>query len=192
VKQLILSIVSFVIVVPLLAAPPLKKENLLVNGSFEEGPELKVFKALDKDSTEIKGWVVTRGQIDIVEGKEGPWKAGEGNRSIDLHGSPGHGGVKQTFDTKAGKRYRVTFMFSGNSGVGHEKVQLAVEAAGESKEFVFNMAGVTYLDMKWEKKTWEFKATDKTTTLELRTAMPATSNAFAGPVIDDVKVVEID
>jgi len=43
-----------------------------------------------------------------------------------------------------------------------------------------------------EKKAWEFAAVDKSTVLELRTAMPPTSNGFGGPAIDDVKVVEID
>jgi hypothetical protein len=39
---------------------------------------------------------------------------------------------------------------------------------------------------------WEFSAADKTTVLQLRTAMPPTSNAIGRPGIDDVKVVEID
>lgn len=179
---------------PLSSAPALKdrQANLLVNGSFEEGPVFKVHKPLDKDSTEIKGWIVTRGQIDVVEEHDGTWKAGEGNRSLDLHGSPGHGGVKQSFATRAGQKYRVTFSLSGNPGVNHEKVQLAVEAAGKLKEFECEMAGKSNEDLKWEKKSWDFTATDKTTVLELRTAMPPTSNGFGGPTIDVVKVVEID
>src|SRR6478735_7089945 len=70
--------------------------------------------ALRKDPTALKGWVVTRGQIDICQEKDGAWKAAAGKRSLDLHGSPGFGGVKQTLETRAGKKYRVTFQMTGN------------------------------------------------------------------------------
>ena len=189
------ALVSFVVMGTMSAAPALKPSrstNLLVNGSFEEGPEFQVCKPLNPDSKEIKGWIVTRGQIDLVAEHDGTWKAADGKCSLDLHGSPGFGGVKQSFATRPGQRYRVTFSMSGNPGVPHEKVQLAVEAAGQSKEFECSMEGKSNEDLKWEKKTWDFKAVDKTTVLELRTAMPPTSNAFGGPAIDDVKVVEID
>jgi choice-of-anchor C domain-containing protein len=180
---------------PLAAAPALKPDrtaNLLINGSFEDGPAFKVHKPLDKDAAEISGWVVTRGQIDVVEEHDGTWKAAAGRRSLDLHGSPGHGGVKQSFATRPGRKYRVTFAMSGNPGAGHEKVQLAVEAAGQAKEFECELAGKSNEDLKWERRTWEFTAADKVTVLEFRTAMPPTSNGFGGPAIDDVKVVEIN
>src|SRR5947208_3622044 len=85
-----------------------KDANLLVNGSFEEGPDPgeQGWKPLDKGSKAIKGWEVTRGQIDLVSTH---WEAADGKRSIDLHGSPGYGGVKQTFKTKKGQKYQVTF-----------------------------------------------------------------------------------
>ena len=76
------------------AAPALRKDpraNLVTNGSFEDGPDVEVYKALDKDATDIKGWVVTRGQIDLCQEKDGQWKAADGKRSLDLHGSPGSG-----------------------------------------------------------------------------------------------------
>jgi choice-of-anchor C domain-containing protein len=188
-------ILALVAALPRASAPALKPErkaNLLVNGGFEEGPAFKVYKPLDPGSTEIKGWIVTRGQIDVVEEHDGTWKAADGTRSLDLHGSPGFGGVKQSFATQAGRKYRVTFQMSGNPGVPHEKVQLAVEAAGKAKEFELDMAGRSDKDLKWEQKSWEFTAKEATTVLELRTAMPATSNGFGGPAIDDVRVVEAD
>src|SRR5262245_23902808 len=81
------------------AAPALKRnrtDNLLVNGSFEKAPEFKVHKWLNPDSKELPGWVVTRGQIDVCEEQAGGvWKAADGKNSLDLHGSPGLGGVKQ-------------------------------------------------------------------------------------------------
>ena len=84
-------------------------------------------RALDEDDVSIKGWVVTRGQIDLNNGPT--WQAADGERSLDLHGSPGFGGIKQPFVTKPGRIYRVTFSMAGHPGRGHKKVQMAVRAA---------------------------------------------------------------
>ena len=45
---------------------------------------MEVYVSLDEKSTAMKGWTVTRGQIDYCVGH---WKAVEGKRSLDLHGS---------------------------------------------------------------------------------------------------------
>ncbi len=60
-----------------------KSVNLLVNGGFEEGVDVDGFLALDPGSEAVKGWTVTRGQIDLVGAH---WVSGEGGRSLDLHG----------------------------------------------------------------------------------------------------------
>jgi choice-of-anchor C domain-containing protein len=167
--------------------------NLLVNGSFEDVADADASRPLDKGSTAVKGWVVTRGQIDVTQQHENVWKAHHGKRGLDLHGSPGFGGVEQTIATKPGKRYKVTFRMSGNPGVPeHKKVQLGVRAAGRDREFDLTMEGRTYEDLKWEEMTWEFTANEKTTVIEFHTAMPATSNGLGGPLLDDVRVFEIN
>lgn len=182
--------------VPTAAAPVPKgaqSANLVVNGSFEDGPAFEVCLPADKGSDAIKGWAVTRGQIDITQQNGNEWKAAHGKRALDLHGSPGFGGVEQTIATRPGKKYKVTFKMSGNPGVPeHKKVQLGVRAAGQDREFEIAMAGRTYEDLKWEEMTWEFVAREKATAVEFHTAMPATTNAFGGPLLDDVKVVEIN
>ena len=177
------------------AAPALRKDpraNLVTNGSFEDGPDFEVCRPLDKDATDLKGWVVTRGQNDICQEKDGAWKAAAGKRSLDLHGSPGFGGVKQTLETRAGKKYQVTFQMTGNPQANLTEARLTVRAAGADKEFKVDMAGVSHEDPKWTRMSWEFTATDKPTVLEIHTAMPATSNPFGGPMVDDVKVVAVD
>jgi len=177
------------------AAPNLKgpgSGNLVVNGSFEDGPDFESFRPLDPDATDLKGWVVTRGQVDIVREAGGKLKAADGKRHLDLHGSPGFGGVKQTIETRAGRKYRLTFEMSGNPGVPMAAAKLMVRASGAEKEFSVDMAGRTADDLKWAKMTWEFTAAERTTVLEIHTAMPPTSNAFGGPLLDDVRVVAID
>jgi choice-of-anchor C domain-containing protein len=182
--------------VPTAAAPVPKgaeSGNLIVNGSFEDMKDDEASKPQDKGSTAITSWTVTRGQIDVTQQNGNEWEASHGKRALDLHGSPGFGGVEQTLATKPGKKYKVTFRMSGNPGVPeHKTVQLGVRAAGQDKEFELSMEGRTYQDLKWEEQAWEFTAKEKATTIEFYTAMPATSNAFGGPLLDDVKVVEIN
>ena len=179
------------------AAAPVPKgaqsANLIVNGSFEDMKDEDAARPQDKGSTAITGWAVTRGQIDVTQEDGKVWKAHHGKRALDLHGSPGFGGVEQTIATKPGKKYKVTFRMSGNPGVPeHKRVQMAVRAAGQDKEFDLTMEGRTYEDLKWEEQVWEFTAKEKTTVIEFHTAMPATSNGFGGPLLDDVKVFEIN
>jgi choice-of-anchor C domain-containing protein len=178
------------------AAPPAKggaKPNLIVNGSFEDGPEFEgPFLPLDEDAVDLRGWAVTRGQIDLLQATDNGYPAAHGKRSLDLHGSPGFGGVRQPLVTKVGQKYAVTFRMSGNAGIPLDSVQLAVRAAGKKEVFACDMAGKTVGDPKWEQKTWEFTATDTITVLEFRTAMPPPANPFGGPMLDDVKVVAAD
>jgi choice-of-anchor C domain-containing protein len=165
-----------------------KEENLIVNGSFEEGPEVDNFLPLDEGSTAITGWTVTRGQIDY-NGPEG-WKAADGKRSLDLHGSPGFGGVKQSIKTKKGQRYRVTFFMAGNPDHPEKKEpvkNLCVRAAGKKEAFSFDTTGKTLDNMGWVTKTWEFEAVDEETTLEIYTL--ETEADKWGPALDNVRVV---
>lgn len=159
--------------------------ELVKNGSFEEGPEGKEWWALEKGSTEITGWTVTRGGIDLLTTN---WQAGEGKRSLDLHGSPGIGGVKQTLATKKGKTYTVTFQMAANPGGQVTEKSLYVAAAGEKKKFTFDAKGHSHEQMGWEKMTWEFTADADETDLEIYSA--ETTDEFAGPALDDVSVKE--
>jgi choice-of-anchor C domain-containing protein len=158
-----------------------KPVNLLVNGSFEEGRYPGKWRPLNPGSTEIKGWTVTRGQIDYIETN---WPALDGKRSIDLHGSPGFGGVAQTFATEKGKTYTVTLFLAGTPETGPKRV--AVRAAGADTEFRCDGSKATYQKMGWAMYSWEFKAVADKTTLEIHTL--ETSDPFRGPVLDHVSV----
>ena len=162
-----------------------KEANLIVNGSFEEGtdPGEQGWKPLDKGSKDIKGWEVTRGQIDYISSY---WEHAEGKRSIDLHGSPGYGGIKQTFKTKKGQKYRLTFALAGNPvGTTAEK-KLGVKVGDKEEEFLFNTEGKTTDNMGWATQVLDFTATDSETTLEFYTLMKEDPNC--GPALDNVSV----
>jgi choice-of-anchor C domain-containing protein len=186
-RTALLSVVLLPLSAGLLAgAPaPVRPPNLLVNGSFEEGPPLGNFLPLNPGSTAIKGWVVTRGQVDLVGSH---WPAAHGKRSIDLHGSPGLGGVRQTFPTKPSQRYRVTFSLAANPEGSVPKKVLGVSAAATRAVFTVDATGKTVRDLGWQKKSWVFRALGSRTTLEFYTLMK--EDPACGPAIDDVCVVE--
>ena len=159
--------------------------ELVTNGSFEEGPVVENWLPLEKGATTITGWTVTRGAIDAI----GPyWQAGDGKRSLDMHGSPGFGGVLQTLRVKKGKTYTVTFLMASTpSGTPIEK-SLWVEAAGKRKKFAFDATGKTNEDMGWKKVEWEFVADGDSVDLEFYTAESEQDNC--GPALDNVSVKE--
>jgi choice-of-anchor C domain-containing protein len=158
--------------------------ELITNGGFEDGPDVDRWLPLDKDSTEIKGWKVTRAQIDYIG--PGHWTAGEGKRSLDLHGSPGYGGVKQTIKTEKGKKYVVTFKMASTPGGNPTEKGLWVAAAGAKKRFTFDAKGKTVGAMGWEAMEWEFTADGDEADLEFYTAEE--SDQDRGPALDDVSV----
>jgi choice-of-anchor C domain-containing protein len=166
-----------------------RARNLLVNGSFEEGPETpknaEAFVTLEKDSTALKGWVVGEGNIDVVDSSY--WKAADGKRSLDMNGGTA-GAISQTFKTKKGKKYRVRFALAGSPGNAPAEKKLQVSAAGETAEFTFDVSGKSRTDMGWERKTWEFTAAADQTTLEFLSL----TEGHAGPALDDVVVVAVD
>ena len=139
--------VSSFIVALAIAAPARPPANLLVNGSFEDGPDdIGEFKSLDKGSDAIKGWKVTRGQIDLVGTF---WPAAHGKRSIDLHGSPGYGGIEQTVKTKKGTKYKVELQLAATPAAGDRGIWVA--AAGEKKQFDANPKDSTREKLNWIK-----------------------------------------
>ncbi len=161
--------------------------NLLVNGSFELGPDVQDVP-LRPGSTAIPGWTVTREPIDCITNA---LRAAEGKRCLDIHGSPGVGGIRQSFLTTKGQRYRVTFAMAGSIPGGstgnREIMRLGVSAAGMKGEFSFDTTGKSPDNMGWTTKTWEFVAVGGETSLEFYSL--DRKNPFFGPALDDVRVV---
>jgi choice-of-anchor C domain-containing protein len=157
-------------------------DNLLINGSFEQGPS--TFSGPYPGSTIIPGWVVIRGQIDYYPG----WQAADGSVSLDLNGSPGVGGVEQTFLTVPDQQYLVTFSMAGNPHT-QQVYTMSVAAAGESADFSFDNTGYTELNMGWATKSWTFAATGTSTTLQMYSTTTATP--LDGPALDNISVVAV-
>ncbi len=128
--------------------------NLLRNGSFEEGTEAPGYKIYPTGSTEVPGWTVSRGSVD-VGGL--PWfLASHGSRCLDLDGAQ-PGAIRQTVPTKSGQRYRLVFDLAGNpyypAGLPAVK-RLRVQAAGQSAVFAFDTTGRSAAAPGWVCKQW--------------------------------------
>jgi len=160
-------------------------DNLLKNGSFEEGPDPGRGHVTHKEgSATLPGWTISRGDIDV---NGSVFRPAHGARCLDLDGNV-PGGIAQTIATVPGRRYRLTFDLAGNVGGGLRLMKLRVTAAGQSADFAFDNFGKTAQDPGWVGKTWEFTAEKDSTTLEFQ-SLSATGNA--GPLLDNIAVVAV-
>jgi choice-of-anchor C domain-containing protein len=157
-------------------------QNLVINGSFEEGKGTSSYNPLSPGSKDLKGWNVTRAQIDYLNGY---FPASNGKRSLDMDGTPGIGGVSQTISTIPGQKYTVTFDLSGNNQGGDKMKKLGVKAGEKTTAFTYD----TKMGQKWVRKNWEFTASAPKTTLEFY-SMDADKTSSYGPLLDNVSVMK--
>jgi choice-of-anchor C domain-containing protein len=161
------------------------ESNLIKNGGLESGADPGRFLALDPGSSAISDWVVTRSQIDYIGYY---WISADGSRSCDLDGSPGNGGIAQSFSTTSGCAYQVSFFLAGNPDVGPVMKYMRVEAAGQHADFSFDTTGRSSQDMGWQQQTWAFAASDSLTTLEFYSL---DSVSLGGPALDGIAVIDV-
>ena len=154
------------------------------NGSFEGGVLLNPqFTTLSIGDTAITGWTVSSGSIDYI-GEY--WVASEGARSIDLNGS-GPGAISQTFDTKPGAAYQVTFDIAGNPEGAPVMKALVVSEGVILFSASFDITGKDKLNMGWEERSFNFVASTSSTTLQFSSSI---EGAY-GPALDNVRVLEL-
>jgi choice-of-anchor C domain-containing protein len=185
------TILVFVAVTLIFGLPTNANANLIVNGSFEDGPEPGDVIALPDGSDAIVGWEVSGDGIDYVGTC---WVASEGDVSLDLDPSAGFGGIKQTFTTTPGGLYSVTFDMAGNPyrELGDPPIKyMGVSAAGQSDDFAFDTTGKSFpSNMGWVTYEWQFTANDTSTTLELFSldTFEDGYSGYCGPALDNVSV----
>lgn len=159
--------------------------NLLANGDFEQGGEVNELNTVKAGERGIPGWAVTHGDVDLTGTY---WQAASGRNSVDLHGfAPG--GISQSFATTPGKTYLVSFRLGGNPEGAVAKKELGVAAAGVGERFLFDAAGTTKARMHYDQVFWRFRATEARTTLKFFSLMR--EDAQFGPVLDDIRVIEV-
>ena len=155
--------------------------NLLVNGSFEQGPSQGDFATIVAGASGLTGWNVTQGNIEDIGAY---WQAADGSHSLDMSGSTA-GAIAQTFATTAGQVYDVTFDLAGNpDDVLHTVHSLNVSAAGQSQTFSFDAKGHSRSAMGWTQEVFQFTAASSSTVLQFTSL----DNSPYGPTLDNVSV----
>lgn len=159
------------------------------NLDFEEGtsPPIGGFITYGAGSV-FAGWRVTRATIDHVEGSHANLGNGNPNGAtnfIDLHGSPGFGGISYMLTgLTAGNNYRIDF-WTAQNGSGH------------SSTGTLQIAGGAWLDVSWTvtisgavawfKQSYMFIAQGPTADMEFSSVGDL---VFAGTLVDDIKIFE--
>ena len=157
-------------------------QNIVRNGSFEDGLPFGSFNHYGRGATDIPHWEVTRNSIDHIHTY---WPAASGGGSLDLNGGS-DGGVKQTIVTTPGVTYVVSFAMAGNPDGGPDVKTMKVRAGQqESGEFSFLTTGASREDMRWSFRQWQFVATQTATEMEFFSTV---SGGWYGPALDDVRV----
>jgi hypothetical protein len=160
--------------IALAAGPAAQAQNLLVNGSFEEGAFVNQGNqtmSLAPGSTLISGWtVLTDATAWINAGNPFGLAASDGSRFLDLTnysaGAP-FAGLSQTFATLAGSTYTLSFDLGGSNAWGRPDALIA-SAGGTSTTFTTGPASATTPNNDWYQESMTFVANGATTTLTLQ------------------------
>ncbi len=155
------------------------------NGSFTEGkyPEGEVLVKIDSKSHILSGWTVTH-DVDWVGSY---WPASDGKRSIDLSGEHA-GSISQTFSTKTGVTYRVTFDLAANpDGAPDVKKMRVTATGGAAMNYTVAIAGHNKANMGWTAKVYTFRASKAKSKL----TFASLTNTECGPAICHVQVTAL-
>lgn len=156
------------------------EENLVVNGSFEMGPE-----ALN--ATHIPGWTVASGKVDLWNGYFNP----DGSTSeIDLAGTPGPGVLEQTITgLTAGQSYYFEFSYSANTVANEQAKVQVLDGATSLIDQTVTALGHPY-SYGWQHFRQTFTA-PASGTVKLRFEDLSTDpHTYHGVIIDDVRVAK--
>ncbi len=163
--------------------------NLVVNGSFEQGPAVGSFRTLRAGATDLPGWTVTKGTIDVTGSVV---RAYDGKRAVDLAGTPGAGGIRQVLHTVPGQTYRLSFDMSGNPGrlpQCPDRVKtLTVKIGSIVKTFHFDTKNGTGDDPGWVRRVITFRTDSVQTPLEFLDPRDPNGGQECGPMVDNVVV----
>jgi choice-of-anchor C domain-containing protein len=162
---------------------------ILINGSFEDGPNPGNFLPLNGGDTSITGWTVGAGSIDYIGTY---WTASDGNRSLDLNGLV-PGSISQLVTgLNAGSIYKVSFDLAGNPAAG-PAIKTIDAFIQSSHPYSFDTSTTNLGNMGWITESFTFKATGTSALLSFM----STTNGFSGngdfptafgPAIDNVTI----
>jgi len=176
----------------LLATSSASAANLLKNGGFEtpvdtSGASIVIYAGAEPTGF---GWTVTEGSVD-VHATNGPFggnpdPVGAGVGALDLVGLGTKGGIAQTFATVIGAKYLLTFDYANNPFLPSASMDFGVRGqSGNLFKSSLTHSGSTLNKMNWLSYTFEFTATEATSTLFFTHTAGGTSG---GMYLDNISV----
>ena len=183
--------IIFCIVFCCLAYTTVSADNLVKNGSFEDGLPGSDYITIFPGLTDLNDWTIEGTNVDVVISPF--WNASDKFRSVDLNGTDwatgtAPGGVSQTIATVPGLTYEVTFDLSGNAWSGGNSpdaklMTVSVDAAGSTpQQYTYTVPVLNSTNMAYDSNTYYFVATGSITKLTFHSDIAG----MAGPVIDNV------
>jgi choice-of-anchor C domain-containing protein len=169
-------------------------QNLIVNGSFEDGDFSPVnsgsWVTVLAGQPKLTGWTIGGGGVDWHnEAELSP--AFDGSRTIDLNRSGGGladtGTLSQTFATIPGASYELVFHLAGPHPWFPDPRQVEVTVAGATYDASTGVSPQNALE--WEEFVIAFTATDAATTL---TFASVDGSGYWGPLLDGVSVTALE
>ena len=160
-------------------------KDLVVNGSFEYPRQDGGWKHMDAPSTELYGWQVSSGNIDLFHVDKG---APNGTQAVDLEGQEA-GTIRQALRTVPGARYEVKLCTGCHPIGGGTDKKFFVRAANQAKAWAYDCTGFDGTDrLGWRWVDWQFTAHENVTVLEIGSMRP---NGTGSGLIDAVSVVRV-
>lgn len=158
--------------VPAGADPP-------TNSSFESPDIATPFQQFDAGSTDIPGWTIVSGSVDILDLTQGvPQPTADGDQALQLVGVS-RGVIQQSFPTTAGTGYVISWQASNNCGATNTGT-FSVQGAA-----VVEMSVPSASPLTWSTESTTFTGTGGPVLLQFA----ATSNTAAcGLNIDNVNI----
>ncbi|MCA9840614.1 MAG: choice-of-anchor C family protein [Cyanobacteria bacterium HKST-UBA03] len=160
----------------------LANQNLVVNGSFEAGPDPGSFTTFKQGEKSLHGWYIGKGSVDLV-GSYFP--SSDGQRSLDLDGSPGAGRISQSVNTVPGHLYQLSFDLAANPEGPPTIKTMGVTVAGTSHK-ISKLGSKTYTPY-----ALQFVALDDRTTVSFESLNQPADSAKFGMLLDNVSVTDI-
>jgi hypothetical protein len=168
-----------------LAAPAVRAQNLLVNGSFEEPASGGGNEILPGGSAAITGWTTLLNGVErFAPPVFGVGAARDGALVVDICPFTfTGGGIQQTFATTPGLTYRLEFAAGTSTASGRSGAAI-IEAIVGPETRTFNLANPSAV-IAWQDFAIDFVADSASTTLAFRNTQDANTH-FA--FIDAVSV----
>ena len=185
-EQMLLAAVALVFLAPISA----HATNLILDGSFENpvipGPWYENFGTNTGDpqygGPTIPGWTITTNNVDIVSDLTSTPKAADGNQYLDLVGNGTTGGISQSFDTKLGQTYTLSFEYGNNAwSTGFAQAQMKVGALSA----LLGHNTSTTSDINWTSYTGTFVGDGDPMTLSF---LETYGYNYGGVLLDDISV----